>query len=93
VAQPRGGLWGLTAEQLREECRVLGVRVTGAKEDLVTRLLERDGGEASYDSLALADLKGLLRNRSLRVSGTKAELAERLRAFDRQTEAPAAHGA
>jgi hypothetical protein len=71
-------------------------RRTGGDDDPSLVLLEQDrdgddgnlistkggGGGGGYGEYRVVDLKGLLRARSLKVSGKKAELVARLRAYD-----------
>ncbi len=88
----------VTVEQLKDIARDKDLPVGGTKAELIERLNEEavdevapeaEGGpaaeaeeEADYDEWTVDELKDALRSRGLMVSGTKAELVERLEGDD-----------
>ena len=92
-----------TAKLLKEECQRRDLKVTGTKQQLVERLRNADAGVidevidegppplsiAEIDALAtVAQMKDELRKRSLKLSGKKDELRERLLEDSKSYKAP-----
>lgn len=96
-----------TAEELRDDLRDRGLKVSGKKDELVARLhshdaeatarlaqaqaeSEAEAGSAGHREMTAEQLRDELRDRGLKVSGSKAELVDRLRRNDSKAAAATA---
>ena len=80
-----------TVKQLTDKLRKLGLKVSGNKAELIQRIITfKHSTDTPYEHLKVTQLKILLRERNLPVSGLKKILVSRLYDYDRTfiTEVP-----